>query len=135
MAIAFPPQAQKRLIQARDKLSFAPYGILSDIAREVSVERQYVHSVIRDSNTFTKHHGEKAQQIWFCLEKKLNEDPHVEHVEKIVTALKAKKTVNVRMSARFFNFLNRRLKRLGVDFEVSANKETPATYSFKPTTK
>jgi hypothetical protein len=131
----FTPAVKKRLEKARERLDYRPYGVISAIADEVGVKRQYVHSVIRDPDTFDKHYGDTARKIWFCLERRLDEDTQLSRVESIVKSLKEDKPIEVKMDARFYSFLVRRLNRLGIVFMVTDNGEAPATYTFTPKPK
>ncbi len=128
----FTKAARSRLRGARKRLDYVSFGIISDVARDVGCQRQYAHSVIRDPLSFDKHHGKTAQKVWYCLERRLEQDKHLLDVEKIVTNLRGGNPIGLKMSSRFYTFLVRRLKRLGIKYKVTNNGEAPATYFFEP---
>src|SRR4051812_2111765 len=84
----FTPTVRKRLVRARERLDYVPFGIISAVAREVGVQRQYAHSVIKDLDTFERHRGHSARKVWFCLERRLQDDEHVSDVEKVIRSLR-----------------------------------------------
>lgn len=124
---------RKRHGAARDRLQFAPFGIVTAIAKEVGVRRQYAHSVIFDEDTFDKYRSAKARQIWQKLEERIETNKYVPVIEKVVKTLQGSGTeVKLKMSSRLFSFLKRRLARLSVMYHVDTDSEVPATYTFRP---
>jgi len=128
----FDPATRKHLIVVRDKLQYAPFGIVTAVAKVVGVRRQYAHSVIFEDDTFDKYRSEKAQRIWYELEKKVADNKYVPVIEKVVKALRDPEgpQVELKMSSRLFAFLKRRLARLGVHYSVGTDDAIPATYTF-----
>lgn len=128
----FPEATRKRLRAARDKLQYAPFGIVTSIANEVGVRRQFAHSVISDEDTFSKYRSEKAQKIWWCLERRIDQNEIIPVVEKAVKALRSGENVKFKVSSRMFAFLKRRLIRLRIAHQVETDGQSPATYTFIP---
>lgn len=128
----FSPAALKRYAAVRDKLQYAPFGIVTAVATEVGVRRQYAHSVIHEEDTFNKYRSPKAQRIWQILEQKVAENKYVPVIEKVVKTLQEGATpVQLKMSSRLFAFLKRRLARLQIAYQVTSDDQIPATYTFR----
>jgi hypothetical protein len=128
----FSPLVQQRLLKARERLDYTSYGLISRIAKEIGIRRQYAHAVIKDKDTFDKYRGETARKVWFCLEKEIKNDENVPVVENVVDHLRRGDSIQLKIGARFYNFLVRRLHRIQLEFTVVDNGETPATYTFIP---
>lgn len=130
----FTEATRKRLRAARDKLQYAPFGIVTKIAKEVGVRRQYAHAVIFDDGTFDKYRSDNAQKIWWCLENEVEKNDTIPVVEKAVAALRGGRQVQFKVNSRMFAFLRRRLARLQVPHKVTTDGASPATYTFDPVT-
>lgn len=133
-------QEEKRVMyQARNDLRLLPPtgkhgGIITSIATELGLSRQYVHQVFFPKNPAKLFTGRAMNQkaAWLLLVKRVSNSAILPNLKKLIETLGSGKTAEVSIPASKFNWMHRVISELFPRVEVKADKTTvPTTYTLR----